>query len=411
VFVMVSGAATRRTWSLGLSLVLWVALVAAGVALATTRHHAAAPGGRLVARALTFSHVYPQDPVPFERPAVGTASPSVVSSQRVRQGARLTSLAQLAAATPRGTLARTGAGTWRLARPVELTARTSLVLRGPVRLELGPGAFLLAERRAVVRLTDLTVVGVDGAGRPATTPTVDRGFLAARSGAVLVLRNDTLVDLGHLGQQAYGVTADDASSAFSMTGCTVRNDYFGVYLARLTGGVVAHDRFVDPVIYGIDPHTSDSNLRIVDNVVAGAGVHGIVLADLVTHSLVARNVVAEARDHGIVVFQSSDDNVLRDNVVRDVFDGIVISSSSGNQVVGNRIGPVVRFGVRVSGASTGNVVLGNTVAHAQLGAYLYDGASHNQLVNNRFAHNYENVRVRRDAPSNTVVPDPGRSEL
>jgi len=408
----IGGPKVRRPVALALSIALWVGLGVGGTLLYVTHRGSAAPKGPAsVAASPGFSHVYPPDPVPFERPAVALTSPVVPASQRLHRGLTIHSLTALARATPTGTVAAEGSGTWRLTRPVELPATTSLSLRGPLRLELAPGAFLIAEHGAAIRLQQLTVVGVDRAGRPQAHPTPGRGFITARSGAVLQLRADRLIDLGHLGDQTYGVTADGASSAFLVAGCTIRGSFFGVYLARLSGGTVSGNHVLDSVIYGIDPHTSDSHLRIVDNVVTGSGVHGIVLADQVTNSVVSGNVVTRSRDHGIVIITSSNDNVIRGNTVAATFDGIVVKDSSGNQIVGNSVGPVARFGIRISGASTGNQVLHNVVHHALLGMYLYDGATGNAVTANRFAANYENVRVRRDAPGNTVTPTPPRSEL
>ncbi len=401
----------RITWALGLSLALWLALGGGITALALQTSHGRASASHAGHARLVFNHAYPQDPVPFERPAVGVITPSVPPSQRVRQGVTIRSVASLAALLPTGSLRPLGPGSWRIARPVELPARTALILSGPLRLELAPGAFVIAEHGARLALTGVTVVGVGPTGRPESAPRTGRGFLAARSGALLQLHHDVFCDLGYLGDQTYGITADGASSGFSLTHSTVIGDFFGVYLARMGGGTVEDNRFVRSDVYGIDPHTYDTHLRIVGNVVARSGLHGIVLADHASSNLIESNLVVGSRDHGIVLVQSSDNNLIRDNVVRDTFDGIVVSSSSYNRVLDNVVGPSGRFGLRLSGSSTGNLVESNRFFGALLGAYLYRGATANQLLSNVFVHDQENVRVRRDATANVVSPNPGRSEL
>jgi len=405
-------APVRRRGTLFVSLGLWLALLAALVLVVERGSPppagAHAPG---VPASGSFSHVYPSDPFPFERPPVGTSSPYVESAYRLHTNASATTIARLAAIAAPTTLTRVAPGIWRLTKPLELGVGSTVSLTGPLRLELAPGAFLLAQHGSSLRLSDVTIEGVDRSGRAQVTPVPGRGFIDARSGAVLQLVRDTFLDLGHLGDQTYGVTIDGGSGSSYMRHCTVRGDYFGVYIGRANGVVIADNRFENSVIYGIDPHTYDTNLSILNNTVTGSGVHGIVVADHVTNSTIAGNEVLNSRDHGIVLFQFADHNALRDNVVLGTFDGLVVTDSSSNTFMGNRIGPATRFGIRVSGISTSNVFQQNVVTRTLVGAYVYQGASSNQFIDNSFRANYENVRVRADAPSNTVTPDPGRSEL
>jgi parallel beta-helix repeat protein len=405
-----AGSERHRRWPLFASLALWAGLAVAG-SLLYVRHDGARPLARRLGTPVTFSHVYPQDPVPFERPAVGTSSPYVPPAQRVHTGKAVASMTDLVSVLPKGTFSRLSANRWLLRYPIEFGTGTSLSLRGHLSLELAPGAFILAQHRASVTLSGVTLVGVDAHVRPQSQPVKGRAFIDVRSGASIVLTHDTFRDLGHLGDQTYGVTLDGAAPTSKMVSCTTERDFFGVYLARLRGGLVEHSRFTDSVIYGIDPHTHDTGLTIFDNTVTRSGVHGIVLADHASHNKVLDNSVSGSRDHGIVIFESSNDNVLAGNVVAHTFDGVVISNSSGNRLVGNEIGPVTRFGVRVSGTSNSNVLSRNVVGGAIVGLYVYGGATGTWVTGNTFGRNYENVRVRDDAPANYVTPNPGRSEL
>jgi parallel beta-helix repeat protein len=395
-----------------LSVVLWGAVGAAAYAFVASRH---APAQRQLVHAVgtasLFSHVYPPDPAPYERPAVGTGSPVVPVVDRLPTRSTITSIAQLSAVVGRGTLRKIAPRTWVLTQPVELAASTALELQGPLTVEIGPNAFVLAEHGALLELSGVTVTGVEHDLSPATVPSTGRGYIDVRDGARATLRGDTFTDLGHLGDQSYGITLDNASERSAVIGCTVRHDYFGIYLSKLSGGQIVGNRVIDSLIYGIDPHTFDSNLVIKDNVVIGSGVHGIVLADHASHNQVTGNLVESSRDHGILVFQFSDHNLIENNTVVRTFDGIVIQDSSQNRLIDNKVGPVSRFGLRISGLATGNYVTNNTLTGAVLGAYLYQGASGNQLIGNIFRTNYENVRVRSDATGNKVTPDPGRSEL
>jgi parallel beta-helix repeat protein len=398
--------------AISLSLLLWIALIGGFVAVSQhafdSKRSSPAVGP---SPAGTFNHIYPSDPFPFERPPVGTSSPYVDSTGRIHTGARATSMAELANVAPQGAFIQQSSHTWLLTRPVELGVGSSVTLHGPLTINVAPRAFLLAQHGAVLRLTDVTMRSVTAKGALQSSAVATRGFIDARSGAVLQLEHDTFIDLGYLGDQTYGITIDGGSSKSYLRHCSVTGDFFGVYLGRVDGVAVTSSRFVNSVIYGIDPHTYDSHLTITDNTVIGSGVHGIVVADHVIHSLIARNHVINSRDHGIVLFQFADDNTIIDNTINGNFDGIVVTDSSRNHISANHIGPSARFAIRIGGISSGNSLSHNVISHALVGMYIYQGASFNTASNNSFSAAYENIRIRSDAPHNVVTPNPGRSEL
>ena len=407
-----NGEPRHSAVAISLSVVLWVALVGGFVAVIQHASSTKAdPSGPSNVHVGSFNHIYPSDPFPFERPPVGTSSPYVDSTGRLHTGASASSMSGFARVSPAGAWIQQSAHVWRLTRPLELGVGSTVSLRGPLTIEIVPNAFLLAQHGSVLKLVDVTVKGIDSQGRLQSHAVTGRGFIDARSGAVLQLEHDTFIDLGYLGDQTYGITIDGGSGTSYVDHCSVTGDFFGVYLGRVNGAKVTNSRFVNSVIYGIDPHTYDTKLTIANNTVIGSGVHGIVVADHVTHSLISRNHVLNSRDHGIVLFQFADNNTISDNQIIGTFDGIVITDSSRNRIVGNQIGPSARFGVRIGGISSQNVLQRNVISHAIVGAYIYQGASLNTLNNNSFSAAYENVRVRSDAPNNIVTPNPGRSEL
>jgi parallel beta-helix repeat protein len=359
--------------------------------------------------AAIFNHIYPPDPAQVERPKVSGDAPAVPPSRTVTAARPLTSFAALARALPSGTVARSGGG-WLLTRPAAISGRASLVIDAG-RLAIGPGAFLLATKGGTVRLSHVGVAAVDGRGQAVKTPVASRGFLAATEGGVLALSDDRLADLGHLGVQAYGISLAAPGPGTSVIQCTITGNYFGVYTTHARGVRILKNTITDSVIYGIDPHTDSTSLTIEGNHVASSGVHAIILAAGVTHTRVDHNVIEGARDHGIVLYDSSNENTIVDNTISGTFDGLVIQDSSGNLVSGNDVGPVTRFGLRMAGASSSNTIRRNRFTGALVGAYVYDGASRNHLLDNAFAADREFVRVRADSPANIVTPIPPRSEV
>lgn len=396
---------------IAVSMLLWIGLAVGVYGFARAHSHsAAASRTAALASHASFSHVYPPDPVGYERPAVGTTSPIVAAANRVQTGHTLTSVVQLAMALPRGALRQTRPGTWLLTQPVELPAATALVLQGPLVLDFGPGSFIVAEQGGRLDFTGVTVSGVTAAGAPALSPAPSRGFIDARDGAIATMQNDTFSYLGHLGDQSYGLTLNGIRPP-TISHCTFSHDYFGLYLARLAGGSIVDNNVVDSVIYGIDPHTNDTNLLISGNHISGSGVHGIILADHASHNRVVYNTITTSRDHGLLVYQYSDNNVIEHNHITSTFDGIVVQDSSGNHISDNTVSAVTRFALRISGLSSHNVFVHNALSGAMVGVYVYQGPAYNSIVGTIFTHDYENVRIRSDATAITVTPRPARSEL
>ncbi len=368
-----------------------------------------ASGSRIVAQDRSFNHHYPPDRATFERPKVHGKAPLAPAADTLSHEVHVDSLRALGRRLPHGALRRLPGGGWLLRQPVSVNRDARLVLSGGS-LELAPGAFLEARAGGTLELRGMSIAGVDAHGRPLAKPLPRRAFLAGRDGGVLVLRDDRIRDLGHLGVVAYGIALRRSGPGSRVTGCTIRGDYFGVYLSHVDGALVARNRIAHSSVYGIDPYGHSRNISIVDNVVTASGLHGIVLADHIRDSHVTGNTVRGARGHGIVLYRGSSGNLVAGNTIRGSFDGIVLTDAPHNTVARNDVGPVVRFGLRLSGASTGNLVEQNTFARALLGAYLYGGAAGNRLLGNLFTGNRENVRVRSDARGNVVSPTPGLSE-
>jgi len=391
--------------------VLWV-----GIGIALYSLVRATPHTTVRATAVSFRHVYPPDPlpqapIPAERlgplPTAHALSSLPVVTRSNRQV--IGSLASLASVLPPGALAQDPSGTWELYRPLQLSSATSLVLRGPLTLDLAPGAFVVASHGASISLIDVTVQAVDANGVLESSALPTRGYLEVRDGGSAVLVGDTFVDLGHDVDDAYGVTFDGALQPM-ISSCNFRYDYYGLYVAGLPGGTIIGNHIVDSVSFGIEVHT-DGNLLIVNNSVVGSGTSGMEMADHASHNRVFGNAITASRQSGLVIDQSSDANVVAKNQITSGFDGISLLNSEGNLLTGNLVGPVTSFGLEITAGASSNVAANNVFTGAIVGAYIHLGAKDNHLVDTLFANNYENVRVRSDARGNSVSPNPSRSEL
>lgn len=368
-----------------------------------------ASGSNIVAHHQSFNHHYPPDRATFERPKVHGKAPLAPAADTLSHELHVDSFTALARYLPKGALRQLPGGVWLLSQPVSVNENARLVLTGGA-LELAPGTFVEARAGGTLELRGMSITGVDAHGLPLASAVPSRAFLTGRDGGVLILQNDRIRDLGHLGVVSYGIALRRSGPGSSVTDSTISGDYFGIYMSHVDGARIARNRISHSFVYGIDPYGYSHNISIDDNVVSGSGLHGIVLADHITGSHVIGNTVRDARGHGIVLYRGSSGNAVTGNTIRGSFDGIVLTDAPQNTIERNVVGPVVRFGIRLTGASAGNLVERNAFSHALLGAYLYGGASGNRLLDNVFSHNPENVRVRSDAPGNVVSPTPTLSE-
>jgi parallel beta-helix repeat protein len=362
-----------------------------------------------------FDHSYPADPV-VNKPTFPLPAPPQPKQASVVQGALMGSFGELSRHLPRGVLTPFPQGGWILRKPVALSDGAKLVVSHATTLRIAPGAFLLTNEGAKTVLMHLNIVGVDASGSPATAVTPDRGFITQDERGVMVLRDDTLSYLGHYGSLAYGVSFSKAGHRSRVVDCRITHDYIGLYATESRGVVFSGNSISRSTLYGIDPHTRSSELLIENNTVTDSGLHGIILAQNVSRSRVIGNTIDGAVQHGIVLYDHSDADLVSGNHISNTFDGIVLQGSSANTIVGNTVTGVQRFAVRVGGTSSGLVSTANTIqsdllSNGLVGIYVYQGSTGNRFLSNRFVGLRENVRIRTDAPHNSVSPSPPDSEL
>src|SRR5262249_3806837 len=233
----------------------------------------------------------------------------------------------------------------------------------------------------------------------------------ARDGGALVLVDDQIRDLGHLGIVSYGISFRRPAPGSAVVNSRISGNYFGIFLSHAVGVRIVGNTIERSRIYGIDPYGESSNVVIEHNAVLNSGLHGIVLADRVHDIVVRDNVIRNPRVHGIVLFSHVSHSTVERNRVFGAFDGIVLTDSSGNLIARNAVVSPKRFGIRLNGPARRNEVTGNTIIGALLALYVYGGASGNSFLDNTFRADSENVRIRADTVKNAVSPHPSRSEL
>src|SRR5438132_1176222 len=151
-----------------------------------------------------FSHTYPANPAQVERPKV-VGPPPVVRRGAVLQRGHISTMDRLAHVLPRGTIRRMGSSTWVLAKPIAVSGKASVTLRGPATLEIAPGAYVESTYGGSLVLRGLHIVAVGGDGARSLTASADRGFVLTYQGR-LVLDHVHASSLGPLGVLAYGIS-------------------------------------------------------------------------------------------------------------------------------------------------------------------------------------------------------------
>jgi nitrous oxidase accessory protein NosD len=171
-------------------------------------------------------------------------------------------------------------------------------------------------------MSHMTVEAVQADGGAAVRPTARRPFMAVIEGARLVLLQDRILHLGHLGDLSYGIALRQPGHWSRIGGCTIAGNYFGIYTSHGIGVRVVRNHVANSWVYGIDPQIESRNVYVRGNVVTGSGVHGIVLS--------ARALV------GAYVYGRASGNALIGNVFHRNAEAVRIRSDAPS----NRVAPI-----------------------------------------------------------------------
>jgi parallel beta-helix repeat protein len=237
-----------------------------------------------------------------------------------------------------------------------------------------------------------------------------RSFLLARDGAQMTITHAEVRHLGHGDVEAYGLSWRTAGTGGSIIDSIVSNLYYGLYTYEVRGLSVLDNEFYANVLYGIDPHTGSTDLRIERNVVHDNGKHGIILAEDCTDSVIRGNVVYRNAHHGIVLYLRSDRNLVEDNEsFGNTAQGINVNESANNTLRGNRVYDNGETGVGITQTAQGNLVEGNQLrGNKQDGVRVVSESTDTAVRGNLIAENarygvYVDTSGAVDVSGNTVT--------
>lgn len=347
-----------------------------------------------------FSHHYASVPVVPSKLATGNPM-SPVPSTNVLTGFTISTPALFEQALPPTAIAGTGKALT-LLQPVVVSSGARLNLSGPGSLTMSPGSYIEVAPGGVVRISNMKILG--------GTSSVNRGFILA-VGGLLILRGDHVIGLGRRATLTEGISFYHAARGSGVFDCRIEDNFTGVFATATNGLVLVGNRIVNAAMDGIVLRAAVDNATVIDNVVVASGLDGIVLSGDVLGTRIVRNRLESVVRYGLLLYDVVGSNTIEGNRVTGSFDGIVLNATSHSTIADNIVSRAARFGLRLSGPSANNLIANCVFTSNDVGVYMATGAHANRVLNDHFSGNAENVRLRRSAAGNVVLPVPLRSEL
>lgn len=199
-----------------------------------------------------------------------------------------------------------------------------------------------------------------------------RPFISSYIRSETYVAGCTIEHLGFAAPTAYGLSLSshperergEAQEDWPMgvlVGNEFRGLYYGFYSYEARDVAIVDNRYVDNVVYGIDPHDRSTRLVIARNTCSGTVErHGIIGSRGISKSFILENVTHGNTGSGIMLDRECADNVVCNNRVYQNGQGVAIYESPENLVCENMIAFNEKSGVRVRN-SPGTRVLENTI--------------------------------------------------
>ena len=189
-----------------------------------------------------------------------------------------------------------------------------------------------------------------------------RPYVATWCGSNMYLANSDIAHLGYSKSKSYGITytscrdtlyREDYAELDGGTGWLIGNTftdmYFGFYSYEANDVAIVGNRYIDNIVYGIDPHDRSERLIIANNHVSGSKEkHGIIVSREVNHSFIINNLSENNKGTGIMLDRSSEHNVIANNIARNnEGDGITFYESPHNISFNNKFIKNGASGIRI----------------------------------------------------------------
>jgi len=199
-----------------------------------------------------------------------------------------------------------------------------------------------------------------------------RPFISSYIRSSTFLVGSTFYHLGYHAPTSYGISlssqperGDPSKIDDWPTGVLVGNEfhglYYGFYSYEARGVAIIDNKYIDCVLYGIDPHDRSTELIIARNTTTGTRErHGIIGSRGIRNSFIFDNISYANAGSGIMLDRQCSGNVICDNTVFSNGQGIAIYESFSNVIANNLVVQNKKSGVRARNSSD-IVVVGNEI--------------------------------------------------
>lgn len=284
-------------------------------------------------------------------------------------------------------------GAMLLKLPLLIGPGATLVVDGAttpeVRLSTNRGAFL-ANAGTLLCLNATVTSWNEDSGGPTLfkKKTEFRPFVASYVRSKTYLAGCRFQHLGFSAPTAYGFSLSShperelgAPRDDWPTGTIVESEflglYYGFYSFEARDVAIIGNRYVDNIVYGIDPHDRSTRLTIAKNVATGTiEKHGIIASRDVTDSQIFDNLSYGNKGSGFMLDRNCSNNLLANNQSHSNGQGIALYESPNNVLANNVLAFNADSGIRVRNSSAtvvhGNTLVGNRDYALQVGSKRLD---------------------------------------
>lgn len=187
-----------------------------------------------------------------------------------------------------------------------------------------------------------------------------RPFIVTWGGGNLYLGNSDFISLGYLKGKSYGLSFSGCTPCEKLnpnlpraTGWVVGNRFvdmfYGFYSYEADDVAIIGNKYIDNIIYGIDPHDRSRRLIIAKNEAYGTKKkHGIIVSREVNDGWIFDNHSHNNKGSGIMIDRTSVNNVIANNISEhNEQDGLTYFESENNVSWGNTLRFNKKNGMRI----------------------------------------------------------------
>jgi parallel beta-helix repeat protein len=247
---------------------------------------------------------------------------------------------------------------------------------------------------------DSTTVGADKPNKMGVR--IENCYVQNNNSYGIYLYSSNNIITGNTVQNSnYGIYLNSSANN-TITGNTVQNNSdYGIYLYSSNNNSITGNTVQNNGSQGISLGASSNN-TVTGNTVQNNGSYGIYL-DASSNNTITGNTVQNNSSSGIYLYSSSNNNTVTGNTVQNnSSSGIYLRSSSNNTVTGNTVQNNGSTGIYLVSSSNNNTITGNTVQNNDsIGIYLISSA--NNTITGNISRGNSSTNIQTSSSNNNLI--------